>query len=85
MSPAHNPSSERRAVERVIARIRPLADHFSPSSQAPKIITIARADYQLLERATKTRGAFNIFKANDGSLHWGAFTLRTADAGAFDK
>jgi hypothetical protein len=76
MSSAHNPLRERRSVERVLARIEPLARHLSLSPSAPRILTISRADYELLKRASRAASDLNIFECKDGALHWSGFTLR---------
>lgn len=65
-----------KAIERIVARMQPLATCLLAVDAQPRVITVSRADYDMIQRCPEAAALFKIFQRADGSVNWSGFTLR---------
>lgn len=75
MASADSPFRGYKSIERIVARMRPLAATLRRYRPTCTQITLARADLDLLQRWPKAARLFQIYQREDGSVHWEEFTL----------
>lgn len=74
MASLDSPFRGYKSIERIVARMLPLAQWMlNHSSQ--RSLTLAKADLELIKRWPKAASLFNIYQREDGSVSWSGFTL----------